>query len=521
MNMIKKTMAALCLGAVVMAAPSYAHAQAVSGEPTFEDLQNTNGQTQQYNEQRSGADQQYTDQRNVNSGVYDATRAVEDATRQRELDRAQDKYKNKFDNTMLLQDTVDILGRATQQVIQNETYNQMRAQEDPLYGQAFHEEHNARLRASDEYDLNMYNLISQAREARQREYDAARQEQEMDRQEFESQQSSEGQGFAGAQDAQTQAAEGAISARTSGGTWGASAGNTTVQTIGASIYNFGTNIANAPSLFYIMAYVTGVYFMALGLLKANKAAMEPGRDPLSNAVKFMAAGALLSALPMTAQILENSFGFDGTSTFDLIYTKGLDGASGSKQGGAQGLDQFMVNLMKDITRPMMSIINLICFAGGVFLLFIGLQRLVKGSDQGPRGPAGLGTLMTFVVGSALISFAPTLDIVLNTVFGTDTQIATYPGMSAIAGKIGTDEANLAQAQAVITALLAFLTIVGLISFARGLFMLKDAADGSQNASLMGSMSHLIAGVCCVNFGAFANMLQKTLNLTNFGIAFGN
>ena len=126
--------------------------------------------------------------------------------------------------------------------------------------------------------------------------------------------------------------------------------------------------------------------------------------------------------------------------------------------------------------------------------------------------------MTFVIGSALISFVPALRTVLGTIFGNDT-VMTYPNMSAIAGRIGVDASQMAQSAAVITALLGFLTIVGVISFARGLFMLKDSADGAQNASLMGSMSHLIAGVCCVNFGAVANMLQNTLGLQQFGIAF--
>lgn len=291
------------------------------------------------------------------------------------------------------------------------------------------------------------------------------------------------------------------------------------ETIGEAVFNFGSNLVRFPSLFYIMSYVCGVYFMAMGLIKANRSAIEPSRNPISDAVKYMGAGVFLAALPVTTSVIQRSLGFKpGQNVLELDY-EGLKAASeATKTDGAKGLDQFLVNLVTDITAPLLSVVVMIAMAMGVFLLFQGLQRLVKGSQEGPKGPAGLGTIMNFVIGAALLSFIPTFELVLNSTFGTP-DIMTHPQMSAIAGGIGVEEANLAQAKLVITALLAFLGIIGVISFARGLFMLKDAADGAQNASLMGSMSHIIAGVCCVNFGAFANLLQNTLGLDKFGVLF--
>lgn len=562
MNNIKKTLSALCLGAALLAAPVAAYAQDATVEsPSFQDLQTEgvqNAAQTQYDQTRQDSRTLRRDQRqdsrdqrraqrtetreggrtlessqlgntidhNLQQGreieAYQAQRAVEDARNAQALERAQDKYSNKFDNKMLAQDAIDILTRATSHIIQNQTYNAMRAQEDAAFGDMAREEDAAARDAYREYDRNLSAEIDRARAAQQTEMQNAEQLRQMDVQEFNAMQNAESGAFRSAQSSETSAAASNYSDRATAQSYSASTTNQ-ATTLGQAIFNFGSNIVNAPTLFYLMSYMCGAYFMAIGLLKANKAAMEPSQNPLSNAVKFMVAGAFLSALPATTQILKNGFGLDGSAVFDLIYAEGLKGASGQAAAdgttGAEGLDMFMVNLIKDITRPMMTVINLVCYAAGVFLLFSGLQRLVKGSDQGPKGPAGLGTLMNFAVGAALISFAPTLDLVLNSVFGDAATVTVYPDMSAMAAKLSLETEKLAQTQAVITALLAFLTIVGLISFARGLFMLKDAADGSQNASLMGSMSHMIAGVCCVNFGAFANMLQTTLNLTGFGIEF--
>ncbi len=281
-----------------------------------------------------------------------------------------------------------------------------------------------------------------------------------------------------------------------------------------SINNFGRNLVRFPSMFYIMSYVCGVFFLAMSLSKANKAVLNPSQNPISDAFKYGMAGVFLMSLPMTTDMLHDSLGFGG-GNLDLNYAAGIAEA---KKDTNLGLDSFMINLVTDITTPMLKVVSLFAFAAGVFLIFTGLKRLVKGSQEGPKGPAGLGTIMTFVVGAALISFVPSIQVFLTTMFGQST-VMTFPVMTNVSSGLGLDPSAIAHSQAVFTSLLAFLGIIGVISFARGLFMMRDVADGAQNASLMGSMSHMIAGVCCVNFGAVANLLQNTLGLANLGVTF--
>ncbi len=330
--------------------------------------------------------------------------------------------------------------------------------------------------------------------------------------------------------AQTQARQDAIDERNANNTSTmARYQSQEVQSLGQMIMNFGGNMTRLPSLFYIFSYVSGAFLMAMGLLKANKATMNPQQHPVSNAIKYMFAGVAMTVLPTTVTVLKNSLGIE-RSTLGIDYTKGLnggpqqagEGADALEQAGgtATGLDQFFVLLMRDIGEPLFIVINLFGLVAGVFLIANALQRLTKGAQEGPKGPAGIGTIMNFAVGAALISLVPTLKVFMVSLFG-NTQVVAFPNMTAIAGQIGVADASMAQATAVITALLGFLAIIGAISFVRGLFMLKDVSDGAQNASFMGSISHLVAGVLCVNFGAFLNVFQNTLNLTEYGILFTN
>lgn len=443
-----------------------------------------------------------------------AQRNAENARRAQQLDQYREDEEDSTSNRAFGRDVGMVLGNFIDREIEGAVADQMRLEEQMQRDADWQDQRE--LEQNQRQQDRQQQAQERAQNAQERGQDsqANRDIRAMDSE-------ARGQARTQANSAQSQARQQAQSAQTPRRTVAASTYQavqlTTAAKISDAVNNFGKNLTRFPSLFYILSYTAGVFFMAMALVKANRTINEPSRNPLSDAVKYAGAGVFLSALPVTTSILQSSLGWQNGSTLALNY-RGMSATGNGAATPAQGLDQFMVNLMKDVTEPMLSIVALFGFVAGVFLLFTGLQRLTKGVQEGPKGPAGLGTLMTFAMGSALIAFIPALKVVLNSVFGTDS-VVSYPSMTRLAAQIGATDAQMVQATVVTTSLLAFLTIVGVISFARGLFMLKDTADGAQNASLMGSMSHLIAGVCCVNFGAFANMLQNTLGLTNFGIAF--
>jgi hypothetical protein len=156
----------------------------------------------------------------------------------------------------------------------------------------------------------------------------------------------------------------------------------------------------------------------------------------------------------------------------------------------------------------------VCFIIGFALIVFGLHRLTKTAQEGPRGPAGMGTIASFIVGGLLTSFATTMASSSNTLFG-GTEAMTKIGFMALEDSMASPE----YVKNVFSAILAFMFIVGLISVARGLYLFKMSADGNQQATLMGAASHVIAGTMLVNFGQVANMIQNTLGLTTYGILF--
>ena len=62
-------------------------------------------------------------------------------------------------------------------------------------------------------------------------------------------------------------------------------------------------------------------------------------------------------------------------------------------------------------------------------------------------------------------------------------------------------------------------ILGWISFIRGWFILRDVAEGNQQASMMAAMTHIFGGALAVNLGPVLNAVQETFGLTAVGIEF--
>ena len=64
-----------------------------------------------------------------------------------------------------------------------------------------------------------------------------------------------------------------------------------------------------------------------------------------------------------------------------------------------------------------------------------------------------------------------------------------------------------------------MTIVGLISFVRGIFIIRSVAEGSGQASIMAGVTHLVGGALAVNLGPLLAAVQWTLGITDYGIRF--
>jgi hypothetical protein len=135
-------------------------------------------------------------------------------------------------------------------------------------------------------------------------------------------------------------------------------------------------------------------------------------------------------------------------------------------------------------------------------------------EEGPRGPTGAGTIMTFIASAALFSFGDSMGVFTSTLFG-DSTINTD---ATILATVIPDATDRERVEAVVEGVMAFVMIVGYIAFIRGWFVLKSFADGQQGVTLAQGLTFLFGGALAINLGELVNVLQTTLDIG--GISFG-
>lgn len=285
------------------------------------------------------------------------------------------------------------------------------------------------------------------------------------------------------------------------------------QSIGGGVGQVICNVTDAmggfPAVMSIFAYISAMILMVFGTLKLVEHVNDPRNVPIWEPIKRYTASGALFSLPFVMEILVNAVGF---GIVDLNNTGMATGVSGG------GLDALLVRLMADIWTPMIRALEYFAYLAGFVFMLIGIHRLLKSSQDGPRGPAGIGTIMTFIVAGALFSVDTMLSAFSGSMFNAvagGNNVYTYGALAQTTGDTAVDD-HIAATIGVAT---AFMFIVGWISFIRGFFILRAVAEGDQQASFMAAVTHLLGGALAVNIGPVIMAVQSTLGLTGFGLLF--
>ncbi len=279
------------------------------------------------------------------------------------------------------------------------------------------------------------------------------------------------------------------------------------QTMGDVIYNTLDSSDELPFLLAAITYMAGLVFGVLGIIKLYEHVNDPRQTQLSEGIKRLLVGGALLALPIVVEAAYRTMNDDNINAITL-------GAFSGETTG-EGLDSMMASLMTDIHDPLMWALNAFCYMAGLILVVIGILRLLKSSQEGPRGPGGAGTLMTFIVAGALLSVDAMMGAWSSSLFMT-SDVANVSVLSYTGGMTAEEEQHVL---GVISTILIFMMILGWISFIRGWFILRDVAEGNNNASLMAGITHLLGGALAVNLGPLMNAVQETLGLTDYGVNF--
>jgi hypothetical protein len=184
----------------------------------------------------------------------------------------------------------------------------------------------------------------------------------------------------------------------------------------------------------------------------------------------------------------------------------------------EGFGDAMINFMADFWRPMLNLIPAFSYLMGIILVIIGISRLLKSSQEGARGPAGAGTIMTFIAAGAMLSLDAMMGIFSKSLFPTlGGNVQTYTSLEFDTTAVALSD--VAVMNNVLSTILAFMMIIGWISFVRGFLILRQVAEGNSQASVMSGMAHLFGGALAVNLGPAMNAIQSTLGVNDIGIGF--
>ena len=278
------------------------------------------------------------------------------------------------------------------------------------------------------------------------------------------------------------------------------------QSLGAVITNIVDSSNELPFLFAGFSYLCGLVLGIMGIIKLKDHVESPNQVQIWDPLKRFLAGGAFFALPYIVSVVQNTITNGGGDALT-----GTNYNTGAVSG--TGLDAMLVSLMTDIWGPMQIILLGFCYLAGIILIMMGISRLLKSEQDGPRGPLGFGTIMTFIIAGALLSMDKLLTAANNSIFGTAGVRGRAELTYAAAG------AEKGHAEAVIGSILAFVAIIGMISFVRGIFMMRQVAEGNSQASMMAAVTHIIGGSIAVNLGAFIQAMQTTLGISGFGLAF--
>lgn len=293
---------------------------------------------------------------------------------------------------------------------------------------------------------------------------------------------------------------GANAAAGGGGGSGGGSGNT----LGGVISSVVKSSDGVPGLFKGFSYLMGLFFGFWGVMKLKDHVDNPNNPTIWEPLKRFLAGGMFFALPAVMGAAVTSVAKDVDSVGYSSLNK--DGAS------ALGLDGMLVKLMEDVWEPMHLVIIAFCYLAGIFLIMFGISRLLKSEQDGPNGPAGIGTIMTFLVGGALLS----VDRMLGATLGSMFDKTTSSSNGVLVYTKGLEE-GLPHAHAVIASIIMFVAILGIISFVRGLFILRGVTSGNSQASMMAAVTHILGGAVAVNLGGFIMAVQNTLGITGQGV----
>lgn len=272
------------------------------------------------------------------------------------------------------------------------------------------------------------------------------------------------------------------------------------QTLGEIICKIRYNAGITPTVLSVISYICGAFMIVNGVLLLIKHFNNTNDSQVTKACAYLFSGACLMTLPSIAGVIQGSvFAY-------LVGGNNTDPCTVAPiPTGAQGLDTMMQNFVNNIRGPIFMLCATIGQAIGILMIVRALMKAAKtGTDARAAAPHAI--IVNLLIGAILISLSSMLPIMLGTVFA-DKSIAAFPVINWT--KITGSSFDPANVNKTIEAILRFVQVVGIIGFLRGWLIIKNAVEGTGQATVPQGMTHIIGGTMAVNIGAMLTIIDRT------------
>lgn len=274
--------------------------------------------------------------------------------------------------------------------------------------------------------------------------------------------------------------------------------------VGGVIDNLTGSLNSPETFFAIISYLFGIGLAVWAVAEFIRHADSPGQNPMRRPIMIAFAAGALMAFPVIMFALKNSL-TPGVARFLFANDPAIGGGA-----DPLALDQILIRFVTNLHGPLLTLLGHFATIAGIAFGLVGIFRLIRGAQDGAKGPVGGGTIGTFIAAAALTSVDTMMGATQTSLFGAGANTVSTYAEIAYSNTVDADFAE--RSNQAFQAVLIFTQIVGFFSFVRGIFILRSYSEGDGQASMASGFTHIIAGAIAVNMTAFMSAVQETLGL---------
>jgi intracellular multiplication protein IcmC len=221
-------------------------------------------------------------------------------------------------------------------------------------------------------------------------------------------------------------------------------------------------------------------------------------------------GSLGTTGPTSTAVSDSFSTIKSSNSKTSVTTIGLGAATGgaiSTAGFSMGSTADASTMLENFSKVVPALMRLVTAIGYVMGFYFIIKAILELKQYGESRSAMSkenslrGPMIFLFVGAAMIYLPSTVIASLNTFWANPSPYA-YADQSASAW------------YSVIKAAYLVSELVGTIAFIRGLIMLTHIGGGQSQSGTFGkAMTHIVAGVLCINMYGFVNTIWNTLSIS--------